>query len=139
MDDSGANSPTSNPLSIVNASLRKQVGSVSETHVFSPDVLNKVTFGFSRGGFFYDSGVTGTAFFVPGGWVHTGQPVGTSVIGGGTTLNGASQLPNGDTNAGSDLAAARNLFTVTDQISIVRGIHLITVGVWLERLQSNSS
>jgi len=139
VDDSGAHSPTTNPLSLTDVFLREQVASVSETHVFSPNFLNKATFGFSRGGFYFNSGVEGTASSVPGGWIHAGQPVGTVVIGGGTTLNGASQLTNGGTNAGSNLSAARNLFTATDQVSIIRGIHTITVGAWFQRVQSNSS
>ncbi|MGO8788549.1 MAG: carboxypeptidase regulatory-like domain-containing protein [Terriglobia bacterium] len=139
VDDSQGNSPTTNPFSITDVFLREQVASVSETHVFSPNILNKATFGFSRGGFYFNSGVTGAAAAVPGGWIHAGQPVGALVIGGGTTLNGASQLTNGGTNAGSNLAAARNLFTAADQVTITHGIHLLTVGTWFERLQSNSS
>jgi hypothetical protein len=138
VDDSGSNSPTTNPFSITDVFLREQVASVNETHVFSPSVLNKATFGFSRGGFYFNSGVDGTASSVPGGWIHAGQPVGAVVIGGGTTLNGASQLTNGGTNAGSNLTAARNLFTASDQVSITRGIHVITAGGWFERVQSNS-
>ena len=139
MDDSDGHSPTSNPLSLSDVFSREQVASVSGTHVFTPNFLNKATFGFSRGGFYFNSEVEGTASAVPGGWIHAGQPVGAVVIGGGTTLNGASQLTNGGTNAGSNLSAARNLFTATDQVSIVHGIHSITVGVWFERLESNSS
>ena len=139
VDDSVAHSPTTNPFTLTGVFLREQVASVSETHIFSPTVLNKATFGFSRGGFYFDSGVTGPASSVPGGWIHAGQPVGAIVIGGGTTLNGASQLTNGGTNAGSNLAAARNLFTWTDQVSITHGIHFINVGGWFQRLQSNTS
>jgi len=139
VDDSGSNSPTSNPFSLTDVFLREQVASLSETHVFSANFLNKATFGFSRGGFYFDSGVTGSASSVPGGWIHAGQPVGAVVIGGGTTLNGASQLTNGGTNAGSNLSAVRNLFTATDQVSITHGLHLISVGVWFQRLQSNSN
>ena len=139
VDDSGAHSPTSNPFTITDVLLREQVASLSETHVFSPNILNKATFGFSRGGFYFNSGVDGPASSVPAGWVNPGQPVGALVVGGGTTLNGASQITNGGTNAGSNLSAARNLFTVTDQVSITHGIHLITAGAWFERVQSNSS
>jgi hypothetical protein len=139
VDDSGANSPSSNPFSVSDVTLREQVASVSETHIISPTFINKATFGFSRGGFYFNSGVVGSASAVPGGWIHPGQPVGAVVVGGGTTLNGASQLTNGGTNAGSNLSAARNLFTVSDQISITHGIHLITAGIWGERVQSNSS
>ncbi len=139
VDDSTGHSPTSNPLTFADVFLREQVASASETHIFSPNFLNKATFGFSRGGFYFTSGVQGTALNVPGGWINAGQPVGAVVVGGGTTLNGASQLTNGGTNAGSNIAAVRNLFTISDQVSITRGKHLITAGVWFQRLQSNSN
>ncbi len=139
VDDSLAHSPTSNPFSYDDVYLREQVVSLSETHVFSPNFLNKATFGFSRGGFYFTSRVAGPALSVPGGWVNAGEPVGAVVVGGGTTLNGASQLTNGGTNAGSNISAARNLFTVQDQVSITRGKHLITAGAWIQRIQSNSN
>jgi hypothetical protein len=140
-DDSQSFSPTINPDSTVDIFLREQVASLSETHVFSPSVLNKATFGFSRGAFYFNSGVTGTASSVAGGWADTtGVPLpGAVVIGGGTTLNGASQLTNGGTNAGSNLTAVRNLFTWADQVSITRGKHLISFGVWFERVQANDN
>jgi len=139
VDDSGAHSPATNPFSVSDVFLREQVASLSETHIFSPNFLNKATVGFSRGGFYFTSGVDGPASAVPGSWIHAGQPVGAVVIGGGTTLNGASQLSNGGTNAGSNLSAVRNLFTAADQLSITHGIHMISGGVWFQRLQSNSS
>ncbi|HLJ24551.1 MAG TPA: carboxypeptidase-like regulatory domain-containing protein [Candidatus Acidoferrales bacterium] len=140
-DDSQSFSPTTNPLSTVEIFLREQVASLSETHVFSPSVLNKATFGFSRGAFYFNSGVTGTAASVPGAWAGTtGAAVpGAVVIGGGTTLNGASALTNGGTNAGSNLSAVRNLFTWTDQVSMTRGKHLFNFGVWFERVQANDN
>src|SRR6202030_1827070 len=134
-DDSQANSPTNNPFTFVDISLREQVASLSETHIFSPSLLNKATFGFSRGAFYFNSGTT---VDLPG-WVHEGQPVGAVVVGGGTTLNGASQITNGGTNAGSNLRAARNLYTVSDQVSFSRGNHLFSFGGWLQHLQSNDS
>ena len=140
-DDSQSFSPTTNPYSTVDIFLREQVASLSETHIFSPNILNKATFGFSRGAFYFNSGVTGTASSVTGGWVNTiGVNVpGAVVIGGGTTLNGASALTNGGTNAGSNLTAVRNLFTYDDQVSITHGKHLITFGAWFERVQANDN
>ena len=132
-DDSEAHSPTSNPISLVDVFLREQVTSLSETHVFSPSLLNKATFGFSRGAFYFNSGTT---VDLPG-WIHDGQPVGAVVVGGGTTLNGASQITNGGTNAGSNLSAVRNLFTASDQVTLTRGIHLFSFGAWLQRIQAN--
>jgi len=133
VDDSEAHSPTNNPFSLVDIFLREQVISLSETHVFSPSLLNRATFGFSRGKFHFNGGTTVN---LPG-WIHAGQPVGAVVVGGGTTLNGASQITNGGTNAGSNLTAARNLYTASDQVTFSRGNHLFTFGGWLQRLQGN--
>jgi hypothetical protein len=134
-DDSEAHSPTNNPFTLVDVYLREQVVSLSETHIFSPTVLNKATFGFSRGAFYFNSGTTVN---LPA-WVNNGQPVGAIVVGGGTTLNGASQITNGGTNAGSNLRAARNLYTESDQVTLTRGKHLLIFGGWLQQLQSNDS
>jgi len=134
-DDSEAHSPTGNPFTLARISLREQVISLSETHIFSPRLLNKATFGFSRGAFYFN---TGTVVDLPG-WIHAGQPVGAVVVGGGTTLNGASQITNGGTNAGSNLSAVRNLFTVSDQVTLTHGIHIFNSGGWLQRVQANDS
>jgi hypothetical protein len=134
-DDSDAHSPTSNPISFVAARLREQVVSLTETHIFSPTVVNRATFGFSRGAFFFDSETTAD---LPG-WIHADQPVGALVVGGGTTLNGASQITNGGTNAGSNLTAVRNLFTGNDQVTVTHGRHLLSFGAWIQRLQANDT
>src|SRR4029077_7568277 len=115
--------------------LREQVVSLSETHIFSAGLLNKATFGYSRGAFYFNSGTT---VDLPG-WIHDGQPAGAVVVGGGTTLNGASQITNGGTNAGSNLKAVRNFFTVNDQLTWTRGRHLLSFGGQLQRIQANDS
>ena len=134
-DDSEAHSPTNNPFSLVDIFLREQVASLSETHIFSPRLLNRATFGFSRGGFYFNSG---TILNLPG-WIHQNQPVGAVVVGGGTTLNGASQITNGGTNAGSNLSAARNLYTVSDQVTFTRGNHLFSFGARFQQVQANDA
>ena len=134
-DDSEAHSPTSNPSSLVDIYLREQVASLSETHILTPTLINKATFGFSRGAFYFNSGTT---VDLPS-WVNAGQPVGAIVVGGGTTLNGASQITNGGTNAGSNLRAARNLFTASDQVTLIHGRHQFSFGGWLQRIQANDS
>jgi hypothetical protein len=135
VDDSFAHTPTSNPYTLDLVTLRAQVLSLSETHVFSPSLVNEAVFGFSRGAFFFDSSTT---VDLPS-WIHAGQPVGAVVVGGGTTLNGASQITNGGTNAGSNLRAVRNLFTGSDRLSYTRGHHTLSFGGWVQRLQSNDS
>src|SRR5437879_4890701 len=134
-DDSTAHSPGNNPFTLADIFLREQVVSLNETHIFSPNMLNRATFGFSRAGFYFDSR---TSVNVPS-WVSPGQPVGAVVVGGDTTLNGASQITNGGTNAGSNLRAVRNLFTAEDRLTLTRHNHLFDIGVWLERVQSNDS
>ena len=134
-DDSEAHSPTNNPVTLVDIFLREQVVSLSETHIFSPRLLNKATFGFSRGAFYFNSGTTVN---LPG-WIHQNQPVGAVVVGGGTTLNGASQITNGGTNAGSNLSAVRNLYTASDQVTFIHGNHSITFGGSLQDVQANDA
>ena len=107
VDDSSANTPSQNPLSLVNESLREQVASVQEQHVFSPSLLNTARFGYSRASYFF----TG---YSPGrlpGWV-TGEPIGAIVISGSTASNGASAITQAGLNVGSNNTAARNLFTL---------------------------
>jgi hypothetical protein len=132
IDDSFDNTPTVDPLSYDVESLREQVASISETHLFSPVVLNKATFGFSRAAFFFN----GVSLVNLPGFVQ-GQPIGAVVIGGSTAPNSQSSIATGGTNAGSNLHAVRNLFTTEDQVTITHGDHLIEIGVWLERLQAN--
>ncbi len=79
--------PPSNPLSGVVETLREQVVSLQEQHVFSPTLLNTARVGFSRAGYFF----TGTTPVDLPGWV-AGDPIGAMVIGGGTASNGASQI-----------------------------------------------
>ena len=135
VDDSYAHTPTSNPVTFDKVSLRAQVASLSETHVFSSRLVNKATIGYSRGGFFFDSNTT---VDLPS-WIHAGQPVGAVVVGGGTTLNGASQITNGGTNAGSNLRVVRNLLTGSDQLTYTHGRHTLSFGGWVQRIQSNDS
>lgn len=134
IDDSTATTPTANPLASDFETLREQVLSGQEQHMVSSSTLNTFRAGFSRAAFFF----TGlTPVDVPG-WVR-GLPIGAIVVGGGTALNGASQLSPAGTNAGSDLTVARNLFTVADHIYFTKGNNQVEAGVWLQRIQSNSN
>jgi hypothetical protein len=134
IDDSAANTPSVNPLSLVNLTLRSQVASLSETHIFTPNVVNKATLGFSRAAYFFTGS---TPVDVPG--FIQGSPIGAITIGGSTALNSSSQISQGGTNGNSNLRSSRNLFTLTDQVLITHGIHLIDAGIWLQKLQSNDN
>ena len=134
IDDSADDTPTANPLSRVFEALREQVLSLQETHVFSATALNTVRAGFSRGGYYFTGS---TPVNVPG--FVQGAPVGAVVIGGGTALNGASQITLAGTNAGSNLTAVRNLFTWEDHVNLRRGAHQLEFGVWVQRIQNNDN
>jgi hypothetical protein len=132
VDDSAANTPSANPLSYINESLREQVASVQQQHVFSPALLNTARFGYSRASYFF----TGYSPVSLPGWV-TGEPIGAIVISGSTASNGASAISQAGLNVGSNNTATRNLFTLDDHVFWSRGRHQIEVGVWLQRIQSN--
>ena len=132
VDDSDATSPSVNPYSSIYESLREQVASVQEQHVFTPALLNTARFGFSRASFFFNSILSGSA----PGWVGSG-PVGAIVIAGSTASNGASQISLAGANTGSNNATARNLFTVDEHVYWTHGHHDLEAGVWLQRLESN--
>lgn len=134
IDDSADNTPSANPLSGIIEDLREQVVSLQEQHVFSPTILNTARVGFSRAGYFF----TGTTPVNLPGWVE-GDPIGALVVGGGTAVNGASQITLAGTNAGSNLLAVRNLFTYDDHVAITHGEHQIEAGVWFQRIQANDN
>ena len=134
IDDSTADTPTQNPLASIHETLREQVLSAQEQHVFSPHLLNTARFGFSRASFYF---LGSTPINVPG-WV-AGKPVGAIVIAGSTASNGSSQITGAGSNVGSNNATTRNLFTVDDHIFWSIGRHQIEAGGWLQRLQSNDN
>src|SRR5579859_724941 len=139
IDDSADFSPTINPYSTDIESLREQVASLEETHVFSPALLNTGRLGFSRASYFYTGEPTPStpAAGVPS--FLAGRPVGAVVIGGSAASNPATQLSLAGSNNGSNLDIARNLFTFEDIITFTQGRHRISAGAWFQRLQSNEN
>ncbi len=138
VDDSAANTPTQNPLSLIDEALREQVLSVQEQHVFSSHLLNTARFGFSRASFVFNGSVPAdvqaeTPTFL------AGKPTGAIVIAGSTASNGSSQVTGAGANVGSENATSRNLFTVDDHVYYTSGKHQIEAGGWLQRMQSNDA
>ncbi len=138
IDDSASVTPTSaNLYSTDLESLREQVLSLSETHVFSPSLLNTARVGFSRGAYYYTGEPTpATPAASVGGFV-SGHPVGTVVVGGSAAANPAAQVSLAGSNTGSNLDINRNLFTYDDKLTRDSGRHNISAGLWLQQLQSN--
>ncbi len=138
VDDSTANTPTQNPYSLIDESLREQVFSLQEQHVFSPRLLNTVRFGFSRASFYFAGSLPADVQAVTSTFI-AGRPTGAVVIAGSTASNGASQITTAGANVGADNAITRNLFTLDDHVFYSLGSHQIEAGIWLQRLQSNDN
>lgn len=132
VDDSDNLGTTANPISQVNHSLREQVASVQEQHVFSSRFLNTARVGYSRATF---SNFAFNNVDVPG-WVQ-GRPVGAIVISGSTASNGISQLTQAGNNVGANTWAARNLVTFDDHVFWTVGKHQLEAGLWLQDTDSN--
>ncbi len=140
IDDGGDVTATpADPYSTDILNLREQVLSLQETHIFSPNLLNTARIGFSRAGYFFTGEPTpGTpATSVPGFLV--GRPVGAVVVGGSAASNPQAQIGLAGSNNGSNLSVARNLFTMEDRVTLTRGRHQLTLGVWLQPFQSNET
>ena len=132
VDDSTANTPTADPLSLINESLREQVLSLQEQHTFTSNLLNTARFGYSRASY----GFTGVVPVDIPGWV-SGDPIGAIVISGSTASNGSSQITGAGANTGSNNLTSRNLFTWDDHVFWSRGHHQLEAGLWFQRIQSN--
>ncbi len=140
VDDSADFTPTStNAYSTDLDSLREQVASIEETHVFSSTLLNTARVGYSRAGYYFAGEPTpgSPAASVPG--FLRGLPVGAAVVGGSAASNPAAQVALAGSNNGSNLLVARNLFTYEDRVSWTKGRHQLNVGAWFQRLRSNEN
>ena len=140
IDDSSDFTPTStNAYSADAETLREQVASIEETHVFSPRLLNTARIGFSRAAYFFTGEPTpgSPAAALPG--FLSGHPLGALVVGGSAASNPTAQLSLAGSNNGSNLDVARNLFTYEDRVAFVKGRHQISVGAWFQRLRSNEN
>ena len=126
-----------NPYSSDVMTLREQVLSVEETHVFSSALLNSARFGFSRAGYFFSGEPTpGTpAANLPG--FLAGRPVGAVVVGGSAASNPQAAIGLAGSNNGSNLRIARNLYTFEDQVAWTRGRNQFSFGAWFQQFQSN--
>jgi len=128
-----------NPYSADVLTLREQVMSLDETHVFSPALLNVARFGYSRAGYYFTGEPTpGTpAASVPG--FVSGRPVGAVVVGGSAASNPQAQVGLAGSNNGSNLPIARNLYTYEDRVTWSHGRNQWNFGAWFQNFQSNET
>jgi hypothetical protein len=112
-----------------------QVLSLTETHVFSPSILNTATVGFSRASFALSS-VPLASFPASLSFVD-GLGPGGIIVGGGVTTTAASAITSAGPNNAAGSENHRNLFTYQDSLRIIRGKHQLSMGAWFQRLQDN--
>ncbi len=117
--------------------LRSQTFSLTETHVFSPTVVNSVILGWVRP---YGGQVTTTNGLGPAVpksliFLEGGNP-GSIVIGGGaTTVAPASVTPAPGNNP---LLGINEYYSLEDDLRFTKGKHSYSAGVWVQRVHENS-
>lgn len=138
IDDSSDVTPTSGNLYSTDLeTLREQVLSLEESHIFSPRLVNAARVGYSRAAYFYTGEPTpGTPAAAVGSFI-AGKPVGAVVVGGSAAANPSAQVSLAGSNIGSNLHIARNLYTFEDRVMLTRGKHNLSAGLWLQPLQAN--
>ena len=137
IDDSTASTPSVDPYSYVSESLREQVLSAQEQHIFA-HIVNIARVGYSRSSFYF-LGYVPAAEQALAPSVRAGVPTYAVVIAGSTASNGASSITTAGANVGSNNAITRNLYTFDDHAYYTIGKHTIQAGVWVQRLQSNDN
>ena len=124
--------PASDPLFATGITIINQVVSLQETHIFSPEVINTATAGFTRANYISAAAAL-TPFpdslsFIPGqgpGGINLGAV-------GGTTITAAGLVSPYN-------KYRRNLFTYSDGVQIVRGKHQFSFGGFAQRIQQNDA
>jgi carboxypeptidase family protein len=136
VDDGFHSAPIADPLFTTGVDLRYKVASLQETHVFSPSTINVFTVGFSRVDYSFvpeaDSAVPASLDLV------VGRPGGLITVGSGAGGGGASGvITSAGTPSANLFTDYRSLFTYTDQVQVVKGMHQISVGAWFQRQRDN--
>lgn len=135
VDDGHGIIPQADPLFASQNILRNQVASLSETHVFSPAILNTFTAGFSRAAFNLSSSPF-VSFPSSLSFVGEAGPGGI-VIGGGTTTTGPAAITSAGPNNAAGSWNRRNLITWTEGVQWIHGSHTVSAGVWFQRMRDN--
>ncbi|HEV2463411.1 MAG TPA: carboxypeptidase regulatory-like domain-containing protein [Acidobacteriaceae bacterium] len=137
IDDGGdLTATTANPYSTDILTLREQVLSVDQTHIFAP-FINVARVGYSRAAYFFTGEPTpGTPAAGVSGFI-SGRPVGAVVVGGSAASNPQAQLGLAGSNNGSNLPIVRNLYTYEDRVTWSHGPQQWSFGAWFQNFQSN--
>jgi hypothetical protein len=138
IDDGASLIPLADPLFASRTDLRMQVASLEETHIFSPAVLNTFRAGYSRAAFNLDSALL-ASFPASLSFVNGAGPGGIVINGGVTTTGNNGTITAAGPNNAAGVWNRRNLFTYSDIVQISKGSHLVSMGVWFQRLDDNEN
>ena len=116
---------------------RSQTFGMTETHVFSPTVVNSVTLGWVRPIAGMLTARSEIAPAVPKNliFLEGGNP-GSIVIGGGATTTAPSSVTPGPGN--NPLVGNNEYYSLADDLRFTKGKHSYSAGVWIQRIHENS-
>src|SRR5438874_5800460 len=117
--------------------LRSQTFGMTETHVFSPTVVNSVTLGWVRpiAGMVTTTNGRGPAIPKNLIFLEGGNP-GSIVIGGGATTTAPSSVTPAPGN--NPLKCNNEYYSLADDLRFTKGRHSYSAGFWLQRIHENS-
>jgi Carboxypeptidase regulatory-like domain len=143
-DDGSNTTPGADPTAANILTLRSQVLSLEETHIFSARVVNTLRVGFSRGAYFTDNrplislpaiaDSTNPSLTCSSLCLIQGLPMGQVLV-SGSGVSGGALSPYGSLAVEQDMV--RNLFTYSDSLEVIKGRHQISLGAWFQRVQFN--
>jgi outer membrane receptor protein involved in Fe transport len=124
VDDGQQVTPTQgNPAFALTSLSRGQFATLSETHVFSPTVINTFRFSYSRTKIALDALQPPSG---PGFSLVPGEPLGYITVGGIMDLGADRNVP---------ILHKQNVFTWSDDVFATRGRHLLKAGILVNRFQ----
>jgi len=117
--------------------LRSQTFGMTETHVFSPTVVNSVTLGWVRpiAGMVTTTNGRGPAIPKNLIFLEGGNP-GSIVIGGGATTTAPSSVTPAPGN--NPLKGNNEYYSLADDLRFTKGKHSYSAGFWIQRIHENS-
>ena len=111
------------------------MASTQETHIFSPNLLNTMNFGFTRAAFNYDP--ASVTHFPPACRSCRACRPAASRFRALSPQPGSNVITAAGPNNASNSWNRRNLFTYADDVQSTHGIHHFSTGVWFQRLRDN--
>jgi Carboxypeptidase regulatory-like domain len=117
--------------------LRSQTLGITETHVFSPTIVNSVTLGWVRPVAGMVTAPNGRGPAIPKNliFLEGGNP-GSIVVGGGATTTAPSSVTPAPGN--NPLRGNNEYYSLANDLRFTKGRHSYSAGVWVQKIHENS-